>query len=115
MSNYLWKLLKVHFLLFYSPTSSALKTGRGEVPGSIPGCTRVPKHLKFSAVSSETCVNTGYDPLERSPTEGTLPTGPGPTSRQLALILQPNNNPDCYFMQFLTSNFKVHYTLVKNL
>ena len=43
---------------------------------------------KFSVVFSETRVNTGYYPLER-PRRRALPTiGPGPTSGQLALILQ---------------------------
>ena len=32
----------------------------------------------------------GLGSLRKTPTEGILPTGPGPTSGQLALILQPN-------------------------
>ena len=86
------------FLKYLSPrkwrSSSALKTGRLEVPGSIPVCRH--SRSKFSVVFSETCVNTGYDPLERSPTDGTPLTGPGPTRGQLALTLQPNSTQNIY-------------------
>ena len=44
-----------------------LKTGRREVPGSNPGRSCRPSRSEFSMVFSETCVNTGYDPLERPP------------------------------------------------
>ena len=32
--------------------------------------------------------------LRKTPTEGTAPKGPGPTIGQLALNLQPTNQPD---------------------
>ena len=70
------------------PTSGrvvTLETGRWEVPGYIPGRACRPSRSEFSVVFSETRVNTGQDPLERPPTEGIPPIGPGPTSGQLAL------------------------------
>ena len=79
-----------------SPTSDGvvtLKTRRQKVPGSNPGNSCRPSRLEFSVVFSETRVNTGPDPLERLPTEGTLPIGPGPISGQLAFNLQPTNQP----------------------
>ena len=48
-------------------SGSALKTGRQQVPGSIPGSACRPSSSEFSMILSETPVNTGYDPLERSP------------------------------------------------
>ena len=39
-------------------SGSVLKTGRREVPGSIPGGACRPSHSKFSVVFSETRVNT---------------------------------------------------------
>ena len=56
-------------------------------------------------VSSETSVNTGYDPLERPPTEGNLPTVPGLTIGQYALSLQLNN----------TTCFNALHSLIKYL
>ena len=61
-----------------------------------PDRSRRPSRSEFSVVFSETCVNTGYDPLERSPTDGTPLTGPGPTRGQLALTLQPNSTQNIY-------------------
>ena len=52
------------------PTSSGvitLKSGRREVPGSIPDHACRPSRSEFSVVFSETRVNTGWDPLERPP------------------------------------------------
>ena len=69
------------------------KTGRQEVPGSIPACACRPCRSEFSVDFSESRVNTGWNPLERPPTEGSSLRGPGPSSRQLALILQPTNQP----------------------
>ena len=61
------------------------------MPGSVPGPAFRPNLSELSVVFSRTRVNTGLDLLERPPTEGTLPLGPGPTSRQLALKPQPNS------------------------
>ena len=63
---------------------SVLKTGRCKVLGSISSRAFRPSLSEFSVVFSETRVNTGYYALETPP-----PRGPGPTSGQLASILQP--------------------------
>ena len=73
------------------------KTGRREVPGSIPGRTCRPSHTDFSVVFFETHVNAVSDPLERPPTECISPIGLGtppvrqsalnPTTNQLLLLL----------------------------
>ena len=67
---------KIHNFTFLLPhqwrSGSALKTGRRQVPGSIPGCACRPSRSKFSVVFFETRVNTGQDPLERLP-QRTLP------------------------------------------
>ena len=58
----------VTFLNFCCPTSGTavtLKSGRREVPGSNPGRACRSSRSEFSAVFSETRVNTGQDPLER--------------------------------------------------
>ena len=73
-----------------SGTAVTLKTGRREVPGSNPGRACQPTRSEFSVVFSETRVNMGLDPLERSSTEGTSSIDPGPISGQLASHLQPN-------------------------
>ena len=52
-------------------------------------------HTAERVVFSEICVNTGYDPLERPTTEDAPPVVTGPTSGQLALILQPNTAQRC--------------------
>ena len=70
-----------------------LKTGRRKVPGSNPGHACRPSHLEFSVVFSETRVNTGEDPSQRPPRRHIPPVGSGPISGQLALILQPINQP----------------------
>ena len=72
-------------MLHQRPSDSALKSGKREVPGSIPGRACRPSCLEFSVVFSETHKNTCQDSLERPPTEGITPIGPGPTSGQLAL------------------------------
>ena len=51
-----WKFRVMIFSLLYSQT---YKTGRREVPGSIPGFACRPSHSEFSPVFSETRVNTG--------------------------------------------------------
>ena len=71
--------------------TNALKVGRQEVPGSIPGRACRPSSLEFFMVFSETRINTGEDFLERPPTEGTPFAEPGPISVQLTLTLQPTN------------------------
>ena len=58
-----------------------------KVPDSIPGRACRPNRSKFSVVFSEPRVNTGQDSL------GSTATGPGPTCGQLALSLQPTNQP----------------------
>ena len=49
------------------------KTGRQEVPCSIPGRACRPSRSEFSVVFSETRVNTGQDPLERPPRRASHP------------------------------------------
>ena len=49
------------------PSGSALKTGRREVPGAIPGRACRPSRSDFLWFFSETRVNTGQDLLERPP------------------------------------------------
>ena len=78
-----------------------LKTGRREVPSSNSGHACRLSRSEFSVVFSESCVNRGYDPLERPSTEGTPPIDPGLTSGQLSLNLQPNQ-PKFSFMQNCT-------------
>ena len=60
-----------HGLSVLGPTSGCVvllsKTGRREVPGSIPDRACRPSHSEFSVVFSETRVNTGQDPLKRPP------------------------------------------------
>ena len=68
-----------------------IETGRREVPGSIPGRACRPSRSEITVVFSKIRLNTGKDPLERPPMEGTSPTGPCPTSGQSALTLQPTN------------------------
>ena len=46
-------------------SGSALNAGKWEVPSSIPGRACRQNRLEFSVVFSETCVNTGCNPLER--------------------------------------------------
>ena len=53
-------------------SGSMLKTGRWEVPGSIPCRPCRPSRSEFSVVFSATSVNTGLDTLERLP-QRTLP------------------------------------------
>ena len=87
--------------MYQSPTSGAkseLKTGKQEVPGTIPSCAYQPSHSEFSVVFCKTPVNTGLGSLRNTPMEGTPATGPGPTSGQLALILQ----------QLCVQKFKIH-------
>ena len=47
-------------------SSSALKTGRRQMPGSILGHACRPSRSEVSVVFSETHVKTGQDPLEKS-------------------------------------------------
>ena len=48
-------------------SGSALKTGRREVRGLIPARACQPSRLEFLAVFSVPNVNTGWNPLERTP------------------------------------------------
>ena len=71
-----------------------------DVPGSIHGRACLPSWLEFSAIFSETRVNTDLDPLEllkayivelrKILMEGTYPVCPGTTCGQLGLTLQHN-------------------------
>ena len=70
-------------------SGSALKTGRWEMPSSIPGLTCRSSLLDFSVVFSETRLNTGWVPLERPPQKA-LQWKPGLTNGQSALIRQSN-------------------------
>ena len=54
----------------------------------------------------------GLGSLRKTPTEGTSPTGPGPTSEQLALNLQPTNQPTNYSAQ--VSLFLSRYRKLQN-
>ena len=49
---------------------SALKTGRREVPGSIPNHACQPSHSEFPVVFSKTLLNSGYDHLDTPPHGG---------------------------------------------
>ena len=67
--------------IFTRPTSGGvetLKTGRREVPGLNHGRACRHSRSEFSVVFSDTRLNTGQDPLERPPTEGTPLIGLGP-------------------------------------
>ena len=57
-------------------SGSSFKAGRGEVPGSIPGGACRPTCSEFFVVLSETCVNTGQDPLKSPPPPRTFPYSP---------------------------------------
>ena len=52
---------------------SAFKTGRQEVPDSIPGLACRPRCLEFLVVFSETLSNTGWDPLKSLPRRAFFP------------------------------------------
>ena len=56
-----------YFCLPASGRVVTIKTVRQEGPGSNPGRACRPSRSEFSVVSSETRVNTGQDPLERTP------------------------------------------------
>ena len=98
------------------PTSGAgeaLKTGRQEIPGSNPGHACRPSLSEFSVFFSETRVNTGYNPLERSPLEGNFANSPISFERQLDLHNHPTNQsilrnlavPKRIFIKFVVSFF----------
>ena len=55
-----------------SRSGSALKAGRWEVSGSIPGRACRPSRSEFFVVFFETRVYTGSDPLERPPRRALL-------------------------------------------
>ena len=66
---YLLPKISLTFFHYVTPhhlrSGSALKTDRGEVPGSIPDRACRLSRSEFSVIFSETRVNTGQDPLER--------------------------------------------------
>ena len=81
------KLLRLQKLSFqcrshHWQSRFALIAGRRKVLGSISGCTCRPSFRSFLRNSSK----YGIEFLRKSPVEGTLPTGPGPTNEQLTLI-----------------------------
>ena len=56
------EVINNQFQQYFRPTSGTavtLKTGRREVPGSVPGHACRPSRSEFSVVFSETRVNTG--------------------------------------------------------
>ena len=71
------------------PSRSALKIDTREATGSIPDCACLPSRSEFTLVSSETDVNTGYDPLERP--HGGTPSVGSVSMRTIGLypIIQP--------------------------
>ena len=75
------------------PTSGgvvALKIGRRQVPDSNPGrACRPSRSFGVFRGFLQNLRKYGLRSLRKTPTEGTIPVGPGPTSEQLALHLQP--------------------------
>ena len=70
------KIAQKRLLVNKGPTSGGvvtLKTVRREVPGSNPGRACRPSCSEFSVVFFEPRVNTGYDPLERTPRRALCP------------------------------------------
>ena len=68
-----------------------LKAGRREVPGSNPVRTCWPSCLEFSVFFFETCVNTGWDSLERPP-QRAFPYRP--RSHKWIIALKLTNQPN---------------------
>ena len=67
----------------------ALKTGKREVPGSIPGHACQPSHSEFSRGFLRNSCKYGQGSLRSIPMEDTLPLSPVPTWGQLTLFPQP--------------------------
>ena len=70
-----------------------LKTGRREVPGSNLGRACRLSRSEFSVVFLRNLRKNELGSLRKTPTEGSPPIGPGPTSGHLALSLQPKLTP----------------------
>ena len=51
--------MKNDYYASFAQRDSALKTGRREVPGSIPGCPCPLSRSEFSVAFSKTRINTG--------------------------------------------------------
>ena len=76
------------------PTSSGvitLKSGRREVPGSIPGCACQPSRSEFAVVILRNSRKYGLGSFRKTPTEGTPPIDPGPTCGTIGLQPTANN------------------------
>ena len=96
--------MNVKFPIHTGPTSGAVvvpKTGRQEVPGSTPGRACRPKSFGVFRGFLRNLLKYGLQFRRKTPTEGTSPVDPGPTSEQLPLKppTQPNSKPDKYFKQ----------------
>ena len=78
-------------------SGSALKTGRRKVPGSIPGRPCWPSRSEFTVVFFRNSLKYGLRSLRKILKKGILLTGPGPTSGQLILILQPTTEQQLKF------------------
>ena len=68
-----WNMKHLMHTLHQWLRSSALKIGRLEVKGSIPGRACRPRLSEFSVVFSESCINTIEDSLERPPRNAFYP------------------------------------------
>ena len=75
----------LHSSLHQWRSGSVLKSGRREVPCSIPGRVCWPNRSKFSTVSLLNSRKYGLESFRMTQTEDTPPKGPGITSGQLAL------------------------------
>ena len=98
-----------HYHLLFSSTSGgvvALKTGRREVPGSIPGRACRPSRSEFSVVFSKTRVNTDQDTVERSPqnvfpSQAQVPIADNSTALMLKLTLCCSQKTSFFTIQFI--------------
>ena len=81
------------YLHHHWPSDSALKVGRRDVPGSIPGRAWRPSRSEFSVFFLRNLLKYELGYLRKTPTEGVPPTGLGPISGQLELNVQPTNQP----------------------
>ena len=68
------------------PSGFALKTGRREVPGSVPGRTCRPSLSEVSVAFLRNMRKYGLGTLKKIPKEGTPPAGPHSANEQLTLI-----------------------------
>ena len=90
---FLFTIRQVSLSFHNSPTGGGvveLKTGRREVLGSTPGRACRPSDSEFYMVFLRNSGKYGLGFLRKTPTEDMPFIGPGPTSGQLTLKLQPN-------------------------